>query len=32
MGIVSESRIFIGSPKDLHKAAMGADFVLAAHF
>jgi hypothetical protein len=32
MGIVSGSRIFIGSPKDFYKAAMGAGFVLAAHF
>ena len=32
MGIVSGSRIFIGSPEDFYKAAMGAGFVLAAHF
>ncbi len=31
-GIVSGSRIFIGSPKDFYKAAMGAGFVLAALF
>jgi hypothetical protein len=29
MGIVSGSRIFIGSPKDFYEAAMGAGFVLA---
>jgi len=32
MGIVSGSRIFIGSPEDFYKAAMGGGFVLAAHF
>ena len=32
MGIVSGSRIFIGSPQDFYKAALGAGFVLAAHF
>jgi hypothetical protein len=29
MGMVSGSRIFIGSPEDFYKAAMGAGFVLA---
>jgi hypothetical protein len=32
VGIVSGSRIFVGSPEDFYKAAMGAGFVLAAHF